>query len=111
MDWLAGHLWAALIGSYVPAYRDVPATASELDLLLIQLVYGFVASRTTCARCGDPLGRALHIEAWPGTATSPWQVLVATQCSSWRRHRLTAVVTEVSGCLRLGSFASARRAT
>ena len=106
---LPGAFWAALTGSYVRLYREMPASASELDLSLIGLVYEFIAGESTCARCGDPLGRGLHFEVWSRTATSAWQVLVTTRCSSWRRHRHTAVVGEASGGLRFGSFMPVRR--
>lgn len=100
--------WAALSGPSVPLYRDVPALATELDLSLIRLMYESIAGQTMCARCGEALGRGLHLEAWSGAAT--WQVRVITHCSSWRRHRHTAVVTEVSGGLRLGPLMSGQRA-
>jgi hypothetical protein len=107
---LSGDFWAAMTGSYLRSSRTAPAMPTELDLASIRLVYEFIAGQTMCERCGKPLGRELLLEAWAATVPSSWQVQVITQCSSWRRHRHTAVVTEVRGALRLGSLSSRRTA-
>ena len=106
MDWLmSGVYWAALTGSYTcPDPRSTTPTTSptDLDLWLIQLVYEVAAGQATCAKCGAPLGRGLHLATRYAGRAPTWYVSVATRCRGRRRHRHTAVVTERSKNLQLG---------
>ena len=106
MEWLlTSALWGAFTGwnpSPAPALTPSTPFPTELDLLLITLVYELAAGEATCAACAAPLGRRPRLATRRTGVTPARQVVVATRCRGWRRHRHTAVVTEASGDLRLG---------
>ncbi len=80
-----------------------PEEPSAVDVSLLQIIYGFVATSTSCSRCGAPLGRRLRVDACPTLLQSVvWRVSVRTRCRGWRRHRHTAAVGQLSNDLVLG---------
>ncbi|WP_250032324.1 hypothetical protein [Paractinoplanes maris] len=105
MHWL-------LTGAFWPHFPDlsqlpgsVPLHATNLsdtDLRLVRIVYDFIAAETLCDKCAALLGRSLSLAVTGGGPGRPgWQILVVTRCRGWRRHRHTAVVTDLLGHLRL----------
>jgi hypothetical protein len=77
---------------------------SALDLWLIQVTYGVIASLSTCQACGAGLGRSISVVPVRGTHPSArWKVSVATRCQGWRRHPHHALATEGTDLL-LGAF-------
>src|SRR2546421_9080651 len=75
---------------------------TALDLWLIRLAYEVVAAESTCARCGAPLGRKVHVVPWAVDHPPSWTVSIVTRCSGWRRHRHVATVDDGSDALLLG---------
>jgi hypothetical protein len=108
MEWLLATMyWTALGGDHTsqdPRCAMITTGPTDLDLRLIRLTYEVAAAESRCAKCGTPIGRRLRLTTQYGGQPPTWTVIVATRCRGWRRHRHTAVVTEASNSLRLGSF-------
>jgi hypothetical protein len=86
-----------------PAAHNECAEPTALDLELIRVVYEVLVERVDCAVCGAQLHRAVNVElTQPSFATA--QILVATHCRGWRRHRYVATVAERAGELRFGQL-------
>ena len=80
------------------------------DLWLIEVVYGTMATGTTCRRCDAALGRGLRVIAWPTLrGRLLWRVSVRTRCWGWRRHADVACVSRRRGDVVLGSFRGGAR--
>ena len=78
---------------------------STIDLTLLEVVYGFMATETFCTRCGCILGRRLQVKVSPTLCNSArWQVSVRTRCRGHRRHRHEAAVGRSTSGLLLGPF-------
>lgn len=83
---------------------DGHAQPTAGDIWLIRLTYAVMATESSCAKCGAPLGRGLHVAQVMSHAPSEWCVSVETRCRGWRRHHHSAKVTEASDDLLLGPF-------
>jgi hypothetical protein len=107
MEWylFPGEFEAAFGGSPAPWLRRIDDTGpvgtgttrraalANIDLELIELIYGFIADASRCSQCGAPLGRGLRIVPSRGLhARAHWRVSVSTRCRGWRRHRHVAAV-------------------
>jgi hypothetical protein len=76
---------------------------SAAELLVIKLTYEGIAGLSNCAKCGASLNRPLRLSSGR-TALRHWQVVIATRCSGWQRHRHSAVVTDTPEDLLLGTL-------
>ncbi|HEX2577588.1 MAG TPA: hypothetical protein VHK88_14645 [Aquihabitans sp.] len=91
------------------AHRRTPTAGAptEVDVLLVRLTYEVIAPSSSCARCGQALGRSLRVRHAPGGGIpSHWPLSVRTRCTGWRRHPHEAEVTRRLSDLELGSFRS-----
>lgn len=105
--------WAPLGPYAYPAAPGPPAPPApsppDLDLRLIRVAYEVAATESPCVRCGAALGRprlSVRRAGW----SPDWRVAVVVRCRGWRRHRHTAVASDVAGELRLGALRAARTA-
>ncbi len=77
---------------------------SAIEMWLVRLAYEDMAAKSSCKKCGAPLGRELRFVP-PDEYDPPWwRLLVVTRCSGWRRHRHSAGVAEASKDLLFGPF-------
>ena len=124
MDWwfaFPGGFEAALRGPLAPWAQEIEAAGfvpdettrrilvSDLDLQVLEVVYGVVAEESTCSSCGAPLRSQVRVVATDDPRTgAQWPASVVTRCCGWRRHRQIAAVVGLDH-LELGPLRRPRR--
>jgi hypothetical protein len=103
MDWLFWQWEDTSSDGLSDLLSDEPARPSAAELLVIKLTYEAIARLSNCEKCGASLNRPLRLSPGP-TPLRHWRVVVATRCSGWQRHRHSALVTDTSDDLLLGSL-------
>src|SRR4051794_15214651 len=100
MEWL---LWALGVVLMDPPFgAGGSSRPTDVDLVLVELAYGVIASESPCPRCFQPLGRGIVIEPATNMSSTQWSLVIRTRCASWRRHRSSAAVTTRNGEIVLG---------
>jgi hypothetical protein len=108
MDWwcaFPSSFEAALNGSLAPWAREIEAAGfvpdeatrralvSDLDVALLEVLYGAIAGSTRCSACGAPLRPDVRVVPGVDARVGPrWPAAVVTRCRGWRRHRHVATV-------------------
>jgi hypothetical protein len=96
---------AALQGSLAPWVREIEAAGfipdeatrralvTDLDVALLEVLYGVVAGESDCSACGAPLRPEVRVVPTTDPSTGArWPTAVVTRCGGWRRHRHVATV-------------------
>jgi hypothetical protein len=87
--------WAGAIeaAGFVPDEATRRALVTDLDVELLEVLYGVVALGTRCSACGAPLRRRVRIvPSADRRSGARWPASVVTRCRGWRRHRHIAAV-------------------
>jgi hypothetical protein len=106
VEWLLPYYWAAAVnatacGSFAgPTARVGP---DDLDLVVVQIMYGALVEQTACGVCAAPLEPATDVQRVRGLFTGA-RIVVDTHCRGARRHRHRATVLERAGDLRMGQL-------
>jgi hypothetical protein len=103
MDWLFWQWEEATLYRSSDLLNGETARPSAAELLVIELTYEAIAGQSCCTKCGAPLNRPLRLIS-DRTPLTHWRVVVATRCSGWKRHRHSALVTDTSRDLLLGTL-------
>jgi hypothetical protein len=106
VEWLLPYYWAAAVnasacGSFAESTARVGP--DDLDLAVVQIMYGALVEQLACGVCAAPLEAATDVQRVRGFFTGA-RIVVDTYCRGARRHRHRATVLERAGDLQMGQL-------
>jgi hypothetical protein len=110
VEWLLPYYWAAAVNSTACgsfAEHTACVGSDDLDLAVVQIMYGALAEQIACGICAAPLEPATDVQQVRGFFTGA-RIVVDTSCRGAQRHPHRATVLERAGDLRMGQLRPAR---